>query len=110
MISIPSSLTIKTPELGASLDEADTMPSLISTGFLHLVSPISDISEVQLAPSIKSHTWCHAGMLLLSVTQAGKMVISKLIHHFSSHPAAFGFQASSTPPNIILNPTNNQTD
>ena len=44
-----------TPELGASFDEADAMPSSVSSGFLFLVSTISDTCRLQLAPSIKSH-------------------------------------------------------
>ena len=41
---------------------------------------------------------------------ATKMSGSKLIHYFSSHPAAFGFQASTPPDNIILNSANRKTD
>ena len=39
-----------------------------------------------------------------------KMVASKLIHYFSSHPAAFGFWASTLPDNISLNSANRKAD
>ena len=46
-----------------------------------LLSTISDISRLQLAPSIQSYKlWCQARALLLP----GKMSTSKLIHYFSS--------------------------
>ena len=41
---------------------------------------------------------------------ATKMSASKLIHYFSSHPAAFGFQASTPPDNITLNSANRKVD
>ena len=41
---------------------------------------------------------------------ATKMSASKLIHYFSSQPAAFGFQASTPPDNISLNSANRKVD
>ena len=41
---------------------------------------------------------------------ATKMLASKLIPHFSSHPAAFGFWASTPPDNISLNSANRKAD
>ena len=41
---------------------------------------------------------------------ATKMSASKLIHYFSSHPAAFGFQASTPSDNITLNAANRKAD
>ena len=41
---------------------------------------------------------------------ATKMSASKLIYHFSSHPAAFGFWASTPPDNISLNSANRNAD
>ena len=38
------------------------------------------------------------------------MSASKLIHYFSSHLAAFGFQASLPPDNTMLNPVHKRTD
>ena len=38
------------------------------------------------------------------------MSASKLICYFSSHPAAFGFWASSPPDNITLNSANRKAD
>ena len=38
------------------------------------------------------------------------MSASKLIHYFSSHPAAFGFQASTPPDKISLNSANRKTE
>ena len=46
----------------------------------------------------------------LPVPMAVKMSASKLIVHFSSYPAALGFQSSSPPDNITLNPANRKTD
>ena len=41
---------------------------------------------------------------------ATKMSASKLIHYFSSHPAAFRFQSSTPPDNITLSSTNRKAD
>ena len=41
---------------------------------------------------------------------ATKISASKLIHYFSSHPAAFGFWASTPPDNISLNSANRKAD
>ena len=86
--------SLETPELDASLDEPDAIPSSVSSRFLHLVNTLSDNSKLQLAPSIRSHKlWCQARALLapVPVPLATKMSASKLNHYFSSHPAAFGF-------------------
>ena len=42
--------SVETPELDTSLDEPDTITSSVS-GFLHLVSTLSDNSKLQLAVS-----------------------------------------------------------
>ena len=42
-------------------------------------------------------------------TKPVKMSASKLIHYFSSHPAAFGFQASLPSDSITLNPASKST-
>ena len=84
--------SLETLELDTSLEEPDAITSSVSSGFLHSVSTLSDNSKPQLAPSI--HTcklWCQARALLAPVSLATKMSASKLIHYFSSHPAAFGF-------------------
>ena len=108
----PSSLIHSTPELDTSLEEPDAITSSsVSSGFLCLVSTLSDNSKLQLAPSI--HTcklWCQARDLLPPVSLATKMSASKLICYFSSHPAAFGFQASTPPDNISLNSANRKAD
>ena len=84
--------SLKTPELDISLEEPDAITSSVSSGFLHSVSTISDTSKLQLSPSIHTHKlWCQARALLAPVSLATKMSASKLIHYFSSHPAAFGF-------------------
>ena len=58
--------SIGTPELDASPEEADAIPSSVFSGFLHSVCTISDTSRLQLAPSIRSHMlWCQARGLLL---------------------------------------------
>ena len=103
---------LKTPKLDTSLEEADTITSVsVSSGFLHLVSTLSDHSKPQLAPSIQTHKlWCQARALLAPVSLATKMLASKLIHYFSSHPAAFGFWASTPPDNISLNSANRKAD
>ena len=38
------------------------------------------------------------------------MTASELIHYFSSHPAAFGFWASTPPDNITFNSANRKAD
>ena len=102
--------SLETPELDTSLDEPDAITSSVSSGFLHLVSTLSDNSKLQLAPNICTHKlWCQAGALLAPVSLATKMSKSKLIHCFSSHPAAFGFQAS-IPPDVSLNSANRRVD
>ena len=51
--------SLETAELDTSLDEPDAITSLVSSGFLHLVSTLSDNSKLQLAPSIRYHKlWC----------------------------------------------------
>ena len=73
----------ETPELDTSLDESDAIPSSVSSGFLHLVSTLSDNSKPQLAPSIRScKLWCQARALLAHVSLATKMSASKLICFF----------------------------
>ena len=77
---------IETPELDTSLDEPDAITSSVSSGFLHMVSTISDNSKLQLAHSIRSHKlWCQASALLSPVALATKMSAYKLIHYFCSH-------------------------
>ena len=103
--------SLETPDLDTSLQESDAVTSLVSSGFLHSVSTISDNSKPQLAPSIRTHKlWCQARALLTPVSLATKMSASKLIHYFSSHPAAFGFRASTPPDNISLNLSNRKVD
>ena len=46
--------SLETPELDAYLDEPDAIPSSVSSGFLYLVSTLSDNSKLQLDPSIRS--------------------------------------------------------
>ena len=88
-----------------SLDEPDAITSSsVSSGSVCLVSTLSDNSKPQLAPSIQTHKlWCQARALLAPVSLATKMSASTLVCYFSSHPAAFGFQASIPPDNITLN-------
>ena len=104
--------SLETLELDTSLDEPDAVTSsTVSSGFLYSVSTLSDNSKPQLAPSICTHKlWSQARALLAPVSLATKMSASKLIHYFSSHPAAFGFQASTPPDNITLNSANRKAD
>ena len=44
--------SLETPELDTFLGEPDAITSSFSSGFLHLVSTLSDNSKPQLAPSI----------------------------------------------------------
>ena len=84
--------SLETPELDTSLEEPDAITSSVSSGFLHLVSALSDNSKPQLAPTICPHKlWCQSRALLAPVFLATKMSASKLIRYFSSHPAAFEF-------------------
>ena len=50
------------------------------------------------------------GLFCAHVSLATKMSTSKLIHYFSSHPAAFGFWAPTPPENISLNSANRKVD
>ena len=103
--------SLETPELDTSLEETDAITSSVSSGFLCSVSTISDTSKPQLAPIICTHKlWCQARALLAPVSLATKMPASKLIRYFSSHPAAFGFGASTPPDNISLNSANRKVD
>ena len=104
--------SLETPELDTSLDEHDAVTSSsVSSGFLCLVITLSDNSRPQLAPSIRTcKLWCQTRALLAPVSLATKMLASKLIHYFSSHPAAFGFQASTPPVNISENSANRKAD
>ena len=104
--------SLETSALDTSLEEPDTITSpSVSSGFLHSVSTLSDNSKLQLAPSICTcKLWCEARALLVPVSLATKMSASKLVHYFSSHPAAFGFQASTPADNISLNSANMKAD
>ena len=103
--------SLKTSELDSSLDEPDVVTSSVSSGFLYLVSTLSDNSKLQRAPSIHTcQLWCQARAVLAPVSLATKMLASKLICYFSSHPAAFGFWASTPPDNITLNSANRKAD
>ena len=104
--------SLETSELDTSLGEPDAIKSpSVSSGFLCLVSTHSDNSKPLLAPSIRTHKlWCQARARLAPVSLATKMSASKLICYFSSHPAAFGFQASTPPGNISLNSANRKAD
>ena len=91
----------ETPEWDTSLDEPDAITSSISSGFLCSVSTLSDNSKLQLASSLRlCKLWCQTRAVLAPVSLATKISASKLIHYFSGHPAAFGFQ-SSTPPHHL---------
>ena len=97
--------SIETPELDTSFDEPDAITSSVSSGFLCLISTISDTSNLQLAPSIRSHKlYCQARVPLAHVPLTTKMLASKWICYLSIHPAAFGFPTSTPPNNITLTP------
>ena len=103
--------SLETPESDTLLEEPDAITSSVSSGFLHSVCTLSDNSKPQLVPSIHTRKlWSQARALLSPVSLATKMSASKLIHYFSSHPAAFGFQASTPPDNISLNSANRKVD
>ena len=103
--------SLETLELDTSLEEPDAITSSVSSGFLHLVSTLSDNSKLQLDPTIWTHKlWCQARALLAPVSLATKISASKLIHYFSSHPAAFEFWASTPPDNISLNSANRKVN
>ena len=84
--------SIETPELDTSFGGSDVITSSDSYGYLCWVSTVLVTSKLQLAPSIRSHELlCQGRALLSSVSLATKISASKLIKHFSNHPAAFGF-------------------
>ena len=71
--SVPTG-TINTSELDVSFDEADTIPSSVSSWFLCSISNISDHSRPHLAPSMNScKLWCQ---IKAPISQAGKMSAS----------------------------------
>ena len=47
--------SIDTPELDTSFDEPDVITSSVSSGFLCLVSTVSETFKLQLPPSIRCH-------------------------------------------------------
>ena len=103
--------SLETQELDTSLDEPDFITSSVACGFLCSVSTLSDNSKPQLAPNICTHKlWCQVRTLLAPVSLATKMSASKLIHNVCSHPAAFGFWASTPPDNITVNSANRKAD
>ena len=103
--------SLETPELDTSLEDPDVITSSVSSGFLHLVSTLSDNSKAQLAPSIHTHKlWCQARALHAPVSLATKMSASKLIHYFSSHPAVFGLWVLTPPDDITLNSAKRKAD
>ena len=103
--------SLETPELDTYLDEPDAIPSSVSSEFLCSASALSDNSKLQLAPSIRScKLWCQDMALLASVPLATKMSESKLIHYFSSHPAAFRFWSSTPLDNITWTSANRKAD
>ena len=103
--------SLETPELDTSLEKPDAITSSVSSGFLHSVSTLSDNCKPQLAPTIWTcKLWCQARALLAPVSLPTNMSATKLICYFSSHPAAFGFWASTPPHNISLNSANRKVD
>ena len=103
--------SLETPELDASLDEPAAITSSVSSGFLCSVCTLSHNSKLQLTPCIRSHKlWCQARALLEPVPLATKMSTSKLIHYFSSHPAAFRFWSLTPLDNITLSSANRKVD
>ena len=103
--------SLETPELDASLDEPNAIPSSVSSGFLHSVCTLFDNSTPQLAPSIRSHKlWCQARAVLPPVPLVTKMSASRLVCYFSSNPAAFGFWSSTPLDNITLTSANRKAD
>ena len=109
-VSILQSLTVNLPEFEASFDEADAVPSSVSSGFLCSVIFLIILDHSLLLASNLVNYGARLGVLLLLVPQAGKMSASKLIKYFSSHPAAVGFQAFLPPDNITQNPANKRPD
>ena len=98
-------------ELDTSFDKPDVITSSVSSGFLHLVSTLSDHSKPQFAPSIQTcKLWCQVRALLAPVSLTTKMSGCKLIHYFSSHPAAFGSCASTPLDNNTLNSADRKAD
>ena len=85
MVLILSTWSPDTPELNASFNEADAMPSSVSSGYLHWLGTIFGNSGPQHAPSTKSNKlWCQTRALFQPVPQAGKMSAPELICYFSS--------------------------
>ena len=103
--------SVNTLELDVSFDEEDTMQSSVPSGFLHLLSTISDNCRLQLITSFKSHKlWWQASVLLIPVLQEGSMSASMFICYFcqsSSSIWILGFFATRY---ITLNTANKKSD
>ena len=104
--------SIKTLELDTSLDEHDVITSSVSSGFLNLVSNISDTSKPQLALSIRSHKlWCQARALLAPVLSGYQDVsIQNDSLFFKPSLQPFRFWSSTPLANITLTSANRKAD
>ena len=78
--------------------------------FTRLVPFLITLSHSLLLAFVLANCGARPRALLPPVSLATKMSASKLIHYFSSHPAAFGFGASTPPDNISLNSANRKVD
>ena len=80
------------PKPDAFVDESDAIALQVSSGFLYLVSTVSDNSKPWLALTVKfCRLWCQVRAMLMSVSLADRMSASSLICYFASHPVAFGY-------------------
>ena len=95
--------SINTLELDASFDEANTVLSSVPLGFLNSVAflIILDYSLI-LALNLISYGASLGHYFCLYHRQVKCQPLSWFCY-FSSHPTAFGFQASLSPDNITLN-------
>ena len=78
--------------------------------FTRLVPFLITLSHSLLLAFVLVSCGARLGPFLPLCPLATKMSASKLIRYFSSHPAAFGFQASTPPDNISLNSANRKVD
>ena len=104
-------ISVDTPYLDASFEEAYVLPSSVSTGFLTWLVPVLIILDHSLLLEINCINYgARLGIYFYLYHRQVKCQPLKLIHYFPSHQQAIGLCTSSAPDNITLNPANKRTD
>ena len=83
--------SLEIPELDTSVDEPDAITYSVSSGFLNSVFFLIILNCSLFLALGLINCGARLGLFLHLCPLATKMSASKLIHYFSSHPAAFRF-------------------